>query len=163
MKKIFSMIALIVVLLSTVSAHTDVYFRIAKGMKAPRFEVEGVDGLTVSPSDMKGRFVIVNFWVSTDADSRIAANLYDDFVENCPVGKISLVSVNLDDNTSLVREIVRRDGLNVNSQYTINIAKSHDVIRRNNLDRGLNSYLVSPDGRIIAVNPTLNTLASLIK
>ncbi len=163
MKKIFSMIALIVVLLSTVSAHTDVHFRIEKGMKAPRFEVRGVDGLTISPTDLKGRFVIVNFWAATDADSRIAANIYNDFVDDTPLGKVSLVSVNLDSNDALVREILRRDNLNLNSQYSIEKEKSNDIIRRNNLDRGLNSYLVSPEGRIVAVNPTPETLKRLIK
>ena len=163
MKKTFSMIVLIVVLLSTVSAHTDVDFRVSEGMKAPRFEVKGVDGLTVSPSDMKGRFVIVNFWSSTDADSRIAVDLYNNYVDAQPSGKISLVSINIDSDKKLIGEIMRRDRLNVNSQYTFDAGQSQDIIRRNNLDRGVNSYLVSPEGRIVAVNPSLSTIRTFVK
>ena len=74
MKKTLMSLALFVVLLFTVSANTDRVYTAVEGTKAPSFQVEAAVGSnTVSLDDFKGRYVIVNFWSSQDAPSRLAA------------------------------------------------------------------------------------------
>lgn len=157
-----SIIAIFVVLLMTVSANTDRDHRVAEGMNVPRFEVKANDGSTVSPSDMKGRFVIVNFWASDDAESRIAANQYDSYVESAAEEQISLVSVNIDDSERLFREIVRLDGLNDESQFFVQSAEASSIVRDFDMTAGLQSFLIDPSGVVVAVNPTIETIAKYV-
>lgn len=162
MKKTLTIIAMFVVLLLSVSANTDKVRNAAEGMKVPYFEVKASDGSTVSPSDMQGRFVIVNFWASGDADSRIAANRYDGYVESAGDERISLMSVNLDDNQKLFNEIARRDGLNNDSQFNVEPQQKGDLIRNFSLGSGMKSFLIDSEGVIVAVNPTIEKIASLL-
>ena len=130
-------------------------------MKAPYFEVKAEDGDVISLSDMKGRFVIVNFWTSADANSRIAANQYDSYIESVEGEHLSLVSVNIDRNQRLFEEIKRRDGLNAKSQYYVQPGSASDLIRKFNMGNGLQSYLIDPQGTITAINPSTEILATL--
>ena len=161
MKKITLILAVFAVLLSMVSAGTKNEYNAEVGMKAPYFEVKAEDGDVISLSDMKGRFVIVNFWTSADANSRIAANQYDSYVESVEGEHLSLVSVNIDRNQSLFEEIKRRDGLNAKSQYYVQPGSASDLIRKFNMGNGLQSYLIDPQGTITAINPSTEILASL--
>ena len=163
MKKTMTIIAMFVVLLLTVSANTGGEFSVAEGIKAPHFEVKASDGTTVSPSDMQGRFVIVTFWASRDAGSRMAANLYEQYVESAGDERIGLVSVNFDDNQKLFREIVRRDGLKNESQFNVEPQCKSDIIRKYSLESGMKSYLLDRNGVIVAVNPTIEQIALLTK
>lgn len=157
-----TIIAMFVVLLLTVSANTDRQFNAVEGSKAPAIEVKASNGTTVSPLDKQGRFVIVNFWASGDAGSRIAANRYEQYVESTGDERIGLVSVNFDDNEKLFREIVRRDGLKNESQFNVEPQQKSEVIRRYSLENGLKSFLLDRDGVIVAVNPTIEQTASLL-
>lgn len=162
MKKITLILAVFAVLLSMISAGTKNEYNAELGMKAPYFEVKAIDGDVMSLSDMKGRFVIINFWMSGDAASRIAANQYDGFVKSVGEEQISLVSVNIDRNKSLFEEILRRDGLNEESQYYVQPESASDLIRKYDMGNGLQSFLVDPKGTIAAINPTAEVLASIM-
>ncbi len=161
MKKTMSIIAIFAVLLLTVSANTERVNNAAEGMKAPYFKVEATDGKAVSSSDFNGRFVIVSFWASNDASSRIAVNHYDRYVESAGAGQVSHVAVNFDRNQRLFREIVRRDGLNGESQFHVTPQEASDLIRKYEMENGLQSFLIAPDGRIAAVNPSDEELRQL--
>ena len=161
MKKITLILAVFAVLLSMVSAGTKNEYNAEVGMKVPYFEVKAEDGDVISLSDMKGRFVIVNFWTSADANSRIAANQYDSYVESVEGEHLSLVSVNIDRNQRLFEEIKRRDGLNAKSQYYAQPGSASDLIRKFNMGNGLQSYLIDPQGTITAINPSTEILATL--
>lgn len=163
MKKTLMIPAIFVVLLLTVSANTDRVYNAAEGIEAPKFEVKASDGTIVKPTDTDGRFVIVNFWASSDAGSRIAANLYDSYVEDAGEDQISLVSINFDDNEKLFREIVRRDGLRDETQYNVADMQRNEIIRRYALESGLKSFLINPEGVIVSVNPTIDQLTLLMK
>ena len=76
--------------------------------------------------------------------------------------QISLVSVNIDRNKSLFEEILRRDGLNEESQYYVQPESASDLIRKYDMGNGLQSFLVDPKGTIAAINPTAEVLASIM-
>lgn len=162
MKKITLILAVFAVLLSMVSAATKNEYSAEKGMNAPYFEVEAFDGDVISLSDMKGRFVIVNFWTSDDAASRIAANQYSSFVESVGEEHVGLVSINFDRNQRLFEEIMRRDGLSVESQFYVQPGNASELIRKFNMGDGLQSFLIDPNGTIAAINPSAKMLASIL-
>ncbi len=92
-------------------------------------EVHGNHG-DISLSDLKGKYVLVNFWDSHNAVSRIAAGEYDRFFRDNKHKNIQLLSVNTDDNLKLFNEIVRNDGLDSLTQFHIRNVKAQGIPSR---------------------------------
>lgn len=157
-----SIIAIFVVLITAVSAGSNRDYIVAEGKMAPKIQVDSSDGSPVSLSDYAGRYVLLNFWASTDAPSRIAAIQYNDMAQSMKNQSLSLVSINFDTNERLFREIVRRDDLDNESQFSVHDSRASHIIRDYGMDGGLQSYLIDPSGRIVAVNPDVNTVKRLI-
>ena len=139
----------------------------SKGFRAPMFRIEQADS-TVELDDMKGQWVLLNFWASYDAQSRIDARQYTLMQSRLNEAdtasarqQIRLLSVNLDRSERLFRETVRRDGLNANSQFYAEGNRAERLKADYHLEKGMNSYLIDPRGRIVAVNPTESQLQSL--
>ena len=92
----------------------------------------------------------------------MAAGEYASFVKNGEGKQIHLLSVNTDDNERLFREIVRRDGLDEKTQYRASGTSASDMVSEYGLQGGMQSFLIDPQGRILATNPDVRTIASLI-
>ncbi|WP_438638012.1 hypothetical protein [Muribaculum gordoncarteri] len=75
MKKTMSIIVFFAVLLLLGSAATNNAIDGVKGFQAPIFKVERNDSV-VSLDDMRGHWVLLQFWSSSDAPSRIAGKQY---------------------------------------------------------------------------------------
>lgn len=161
MKKAISIIAVFVVFLLSISARTERVFKAEDGYKAPALRVANANS-EISLEDLRGDYVLVNFWSSTNAASRVAAGEYDSFVKNGEGKQIHLLSVNSDDNERLFREIVRRDGLDEKTQYRASGTSASDMVSEYGLQGGMQSFLIDPQGRILATNPDVRTIASLI-
>ncbi len=127
--------------------------------KAPLFKVEK-DSVSTELQLMKGKYVLVNFWGSKDALSRINNKMYDSKLKNEP--NISLVSINLDEDKSLYDQIVLTDKLNTESQYSVLDVTVGDIFADYHLKSGFKSFLINPEGEIIEINPTIEELAKVI-
>lgn len=148
------LIGLFAAVLISLSAHTGRVFEAAEGYNAPLFSLSRGDSASVSLADMKGRFVLVKFWSSTDATSRLENRQFDRLAaEGALQQHLSFVSVNLDPDVVLAEEIARRDGLNPDTQWHVEGAEADKIIADYNLDTSFDSYLIDPQGRVIAVNP----------
>lgn len=106
-----TVIVLFAVLLITVSAYTGRVYDAAEGYKAPVFTLAKSDSSEVNLADLRGRYVLVNFWRSNDVESRLSAASYNDAAKQFDEERFCLLSVNLDRSERLFREIVRRDNL----------------------------------------------------
>lgn len=156
-------IALFVVLIVTMSSRTDSDYRASAGFEAPQLSLTAAtDSAEVDLESLRGRYVVVNFWAASDAESRIAAHGYDGLAARTDSERLCLLQVNLDRSSRLFREIVRRDRLDAAQQFTVSAREASDVVKAFNLGSGLQSYLIDPDGKIVAVNPTPEAVASLI-
>ncbi len=119
------------------------------------------------PSDalraLRGKYVLLNFWSSTNAPSREAVDRYTAWVERQPNSGIGLLSFNFDKSEPLFREIVKRDGLNQQLQFRLSDKRMEQLMRDYNLRQGqYGTLLIAPDGRIIAHNPDPADLTDLI-
>lgn len=158
-----SIIAIFVVLLLTVSANTGRSFSAVEGTRAADFKVTDTDAdSTVSLSDLKGRYVLLNFWSSDDAASRIAAQQYNRLLANVPEEQICQLAVNFDRSERLFREIVRIDNLKATSQFFVEAQTASDLIDRYDMSHGLQSFLIDPQGTIVAINPSAQTIHTLV-
>ena len=161
MKKAINVFALFAVLLVAVSARTERLFQATKGHHAPELTLEATDSTAVELADFKGEYVLLNFWASTDAESRLAAKAYDKATDTLKNSNLRHVAVNVDHSERLFREIIRRDGLAAKEQYRADAASSQ-LIDKWHINNGLRSFLINPQGQIIAVDPSVETLNSTL-
>lgn len=159
-----SIIALFAVVLVSLSAHTERAFEAAEGFHAPDFTVTHTfaDSSAVALADMKGTYTLVNFWSSEQPQSRIAANEYNRVTLSLPAGSLSLLSVNLDSSAALHREVVSRDRLTPEMQFHVEASKAERLVDAYNMRHGLRSFLIDPQGTVIAVNPTKEAIISAL-
>lgn len=129
---------------------------LAQGEESPELIVENNDSV-VDLSSFGGKYVLVDFWSASDAQSRIKSNEYNALdLESDP--NVERVSINFDRSKRLFEEIVSRDNLNRETQYHVDRNEADRIIRDFDLKDGYKSYLIAPDGRIEAVNPPVSYL-----
>lgn len=117
----------------------------------------------VKINDLKGKYVLVNFWDSHNAVSRIATGEYDRFFRNHSDSDIELVSVNTDNDHGLFSELARKDGLDLSRQFNIKDVEGGLIHSGYKPKDGYTSYLVGPDGKIVDYNPSVETLEKYAK
>lgn len=160
MKKSLSLFVAISLLFIFMSAFSSSNIDGKKGAQVPNFTVNN-DDTTISVQRMKGRYLLLAFWSSSNAESRIKNIQYDNLVKQNP-GKISLMAVNYDRDKMIFSEIVKRDNLEKKSQFFDNQGAKSSLIEKFHLEKDLKSFLVDPDGKIIAVNPDLKQISKEI-
>ncbi len=160
MKKTILIFALFLGLLITSSGFNRTGLNTAIGKLAPEiasFDIEQV----IKNSEKQGRYVLLSFWSSSDGQSRRKVNEYDLWLSDHIMANLDMVAINFDQSEGLFREIVRRDGLSASSQFNVGGNTARQIIRDYHLDDGYGSILISPNGQIIAHNPTVGQLADV--
>ena len=155
-----STIVLFVFLLVSVAANTGRVYEAAEGYKAPLFTIEERD-TTLSLAELKGHYVLVNFWASSDAESRLRASEYDSAAGELAEGRVTSLQVNLDRSERLFSEIVRMDGLDAKTQIHVSDNAAADIAKAYRLKHGFNSFLIDPEGRIVEPNPSVATAVAV--
>lgn len=157
MKKNLLIIALFIGVLVCAVGYSDSQYRTSIGRKAPSLRISD-SGNDIILNDLRGSYVLLNFWKSTDAPSRESANDYTAWLRRHPEKNIKYISVNLDESPELFREIVKLDSLIPSTQYHVDGRDARAVSDSYGLNNGLGSLLIGPDGRIIAHNPSWDYL-----
>ena len=129
------------------------------GYTSPRFSVEK-DGNKVELQKLRGAYVLVSFWSSTDAESRIATIAYDRLARNH--AEMEFVAVNYDPSAAVYNEIVKNDALAAESQFRDAEGSASGIFKAYNLENGYCAMLISPEGKIVAVNPSAETIENFI-
>lgn len=153
-------IALFAVMILAMSAKTERIFHPSEGHAAPTLELTTPKGESIEPlAKLRGDYVLLTFWASTDAESRVAAKAYERTATRPSNRHLRHLAVNLDQSERLFREIIRRDGLKAEAQFHAGDAASAEALTKNwHLKEGFHSFLINPQGMIIAVDPNNETL-----
>ncbi|MDE5688005.1 MAG: TlpA family protein disulfide reductase [Paramuribaculum sp.] len=162
MKKTMTIIVFFAVLLISMSAYSGRVYEAAEGYKAPAFTLAKSD-TTVQLADLKGRYVLLSFWASCDAASRVDAARYSDYARSADEERFCLLSVNMDRSERLFREIVRRDNLSAETQFHVTGDVASRIAEDYHLADGFNSYLIDPEGQVIATNPSAEILTQVLR
>lgn len=166
MKKLFALIAGFVMLLLSTSAFVDKRQEAVLGEKAPVLVVNRGDS-AVSLESLEGNWVILSFWSAADAQSRFSQNEVAAYARSIadPVkaGGLEIVSVNFDRSEKLMKEIVKLDDLDENSQFHIEDADEANALRKAyRMNEGLRTFVINPAGELVAADPTLADLHAII-
>lgn len=163
MRKTLAVIALLsVVLLLFPSAYNAQEISTKVGAYAPNFSISGHD-TTFALSNTRGHYVLINFWTSADAESRIRTNQYDHAISTANKnGDLQFASINFDRSEKLLDKIIKNDALRKQSQFFDKDGINSEVYKMFHLNEGFNSFLLDKEGKIIAVNPDMQKLTDLM-
>ena len=129
------------------------------GFKAPSLVLDNNNGL--SPLQQhRGENVLLTFWSSADAQSRLENMRYDRLSRQDGADYVH-VSVNLDRSESVFNSIVVLDNLNRSAQFSASVDVQETIIKNWRLDAGFHSFLLDAQGKIIAIDPDEQTLGRL--
>ena len=131
------------------------------GENAPNFEVANNDKV-VELDKLRGRYVLLAFWSSTDPESRLANKAFNDLMME-EKGVLEYVAVNFDPSSKVFEEIVKIDALDATNQFHINGSNMPIVGESYGLHGNFMSYLIAPDGEIIAQNPSAHDVKVLVE
>ncbi len=137
------------------------------GEHAPDFVINGDASDALNPvqkrlSGLHGNCVLVNFWASYDAPSRIRnIELSRALAKSDAQNQVEYVSVSFDEYESIFRETVRKDGI-VGTNMVDTAGEKSKLFRKYELKGGLTNYLLDENGMIIAKNISVAELSSYL-
>ena len=98
------------------SAFNPVETGLKEGKQAPMLKLKNSEG-AVTLRELKGRYVLLNFWAGYDAPSRMENIRFAREIDKSEIENISLVSVSFDTSRKVFEETIKRDGLNTATQF----------------------------------------------
>ena len=161
MKKTKSIIVVLLLFLSLSSAFNPQDTGLKPGKFAPVFGIKD-SSQTFSLGSLKGQYVVLNFWASYDAQSRIANIRLRNAVDKMVNKNVCLVSVSYDTNRSVYEETLKLDKFNTGRQFYDEAGSTSKVFGDYRLKKGFTSYLIDPEGKIIASSLSPEKLTELI-
>ncbi|MBR5170032.1 MAG: hypothetical protein IKW85_05640 [Muribaculaceae bacterium] len=159
MNKTFLAIAVVGLLTLFTSAYYSAPADSRIGYKTPALILDNNNGL--SPLQQhRGENILLTFWSSADAVSRLENMRYDRLSRQDGV-TYTHVSVNMDRNQSVFNSIVTIDNLDRSAQFSTSTEVQDDIIRSWRLENGYHSFLIDAQGKIVAIDPDEQTLAKI--
>ncbi|HPW71615.1 MAG TPA: TlpA disulfide reductase family protein [Bacteroides graminisolvens] len=132
------------------------------GDVAPDFIIEStLSGHKFKLDDLKGKYVLISFWASYDALSRMH-NAQLNEVLNHTSRKVEMVSVSFDEFSSVCKETIRKDRLNARVCAVETKGEDSGLFKKYRLNRGFANYLLDDNGIIIAKNISAENLLSIL-
>jgi len=124
------------------------------GDTAPDFSIR-----TLSPnqheqnlSELKGKRVLLSFWASYDAPSRMCNAALNQVLIAAHPDNLEMVSVSFDEYESIFKETVRKDQIATSSCFVETDGELSDLYEAYQLNRGFANYLLDENGTILAKN-----------
>lgn len=134
---------------------------LSPGSKAP--EIKITDSRNELLSSMRGHYVLLQFWATYDATSRMNHLLLHNSISRHYADRVRNVSISFDADKVIFEETLRADGIHSSDQYLVSEGTGSKIFRNYRLSNGYGNYLIDPSGIIIAKNITPAKLANLVK
>ena len=132
---------------------------------APDFKIQSMSaGQPLAElSDMKGKYVLLSFWASYDAHSRMQnASLSNVLRSASRNDNVEMVSVSFDESQSIYKETVRKDQIVTPTCFVETKGESSGLFKKYRLGRGFTNYLLDENGVIIAKNISAAELSAYL-
>lgn len=126
------------------------------GNLAPNMALVNSD-TAMTLQQLRGRYVVITFWNSSQPQTRIANMRHDRLAQS---GQFTHVAINTDRSERVFDELCRIDGLDTSLEFHID-ARQPLLREWKQDDEHLDTFVISPDGTILSVNPVDETLLAL--
>ena len=132
---------------------------------APDFKIQSMSaGQPLAElSDMKGKYVLLSFWASYDAHSRMQNASLSNVLRSASRNEnVEMVSVSFDEYQSIFKETVRKDKIVPPTCFVETKGESSGLFKKYRLGRGFTNYLLDENGVIIAKNISAAELSAYL-
>lgn len=132
---------------------------------APDFKIQSMSAgqLLAELSDMKGKYVLLSFWASYDAHSRMQNASLSNVLRSASRNEnVEMVSVSFDEYQSIFKETVRKDQIVTPTCFVETKGESSGLFKKYRLGRGFTNYLLDENGVIIAKNISAAELSAYL-
>ena len=129
------------------------------GDKAPTFTICGEKQL-IDLKDLRGKYVLLSFWASYDAPSRVQNATLNHAIEQAD--NVEMVSVSFDEYQSIFKETVRKDQIVTPTCFVETEGEDSGLFKKYRLNRGFTNYLLDGNGVIIAKNISAAELSAYL-
>ena len=139
---------------------------LSEGDVAPDFKIESASNEqpAFKLGDLKGKYVLLSFWASYDAQSRMQnASLSNALHSTSPNNNVEMVSVSFDEYQSIFEETIRKDQIVTPTCFVETKGESSGIFKKYRLGRGFTNYLLDDNGVIIAKNISAADLSAYVK
>ena len=133
---------------------------------APDFKIQSMSaGQPLAElSDMKGKYVLLSFWASYDAHSRMQNASLSNVLRSASRNEnVEMVSVSFDEYQSIFKETVRKDQIVTPTCFVETEGEDSGLFKKYRLNRGFTNYLLDGNGVIIAKNISAADLSAYVK
>lgn len=130
--------------------------RLEIGHRAPKISIKA-DNTLNSAESFEEKYTFINFWSVTDPASRIRNKRLHRLASESD--SINVVSICVDKDTILSREVMKIDGVAGNG---INVSLSQideKVMKDYQTDTGLRCYMIDPEGKLIKATASFEDLS----
>ena len=132
---------------------------------APDFKIQSMSaGQPLAElSDMKGKYVLLSFWASYDAHSRMQNASLSNVLRSASRNEnVEMVSVSFDEYQSIFKETVRKDQIVTPTCFVETKGESSGLFKKYRIGRGVTNYLLDENGVIIAKNISAAELSAYL-
>ena len=132
---------------------------------APDFKIQSMSaGQPLAElSDMKGKYVLLSFWASYDAHSRMQNASLSNVLRSASRNEnVEMVSVSFDEYQSIFKETVRKDQIVTPTCFVETKGESSGLFKKYRLGRGFTNYLLDENGVFIAKNISAAELSAYL-
>ena len=112
-------------------------------------------------SKMKGKYVLLSFWASYDAQSRMQNVSLSNALRSSH--NVEMVSISFDEYQSIFKETVRKDQIVTPTCFVETEGEDSGLFKKYRLNRGFTNYLLDGNGVIIAKNISAADLSAYVK
>ena len=111
--------------------------------------------------NLKGKYVLLSFWASYDAQSRMQNVSLSNALRSSH--NVEMVSVSFDEYQSIFKETVRKDQIVTPTCFVETEGEDSGLFKKYRLNRGFTNYLLDGKGVIIAKNISAADLSAHAK
>ena len=133
------------------------------GDVAPDFTIESTSDAqhNFDLTDLKGKYVLLSFWASYDAQSRMQNASLSNALRSTSQD-VEMVSVSFDEYQSVFQETIRKDQIVTPTCFVETKGESSGLFKKYRLGRGFTNYLLDENGVIIAKNISAAELSAYL-
>ena len=138
---------------------------LSEGDVAPDFKIESASNEqpAFKLGDLKGKYVLLSFWASYDAQSRMQNVSLSNVLRSASRNEnVEMVSVSFDEYQSVFKETVRKDQIVTPTCFVETKGESSGLFKKYRLGRGFTNYLLDENGVIIAKNISAAELSAYL-
>ena len=136
---------------------------LSEGDVAPDFKIESASNgqPAFKLGNLKGKYVLLSFWASYDAQSRMQ-NVSLNNALRSDVPNVEMVSVSFDEYRSVFEETIRKDQIVTPTCFVETEGEDSGLFKKYRLNRGFTNYLLDGNGVIIAKNISAADLSAYV-